>query len=55
MKKHVKRRIIYVGIVIIFVIVIGGIVVSSLKEYHDNNSWAVFEIAGDGIKDGETK
>ena len=55
MKKHIKIITIYGGIAIIFVIAIVGIVVSSLKEYHDKNSWAVFEIAGDGIKDGETK
>lgn len=52
MKPVVKTSIIVGSIVLL--ITIGIVVVSflSIRQYHDRNSWAEFEITGDGIPDG---
>lgn len=49
-----RKGIKIVIIVAILIFAFGGIALFSLKEYHDNNSWASFEITGDGIAEGQT-
>ena len=49
-----KKRIIIVVIILVVIIAFFGIIIYSLKEYHDKNSWAIFEITGDGVTEEQT-
>lgn len=54
--KPVFKGLIVVGCICLLVVfAVGGMIFLSLKSYHDKNSWAIFEISGDGIKAGEYK
>ena len=55
MKRFVKVIIIVAAISLVLMVSVGGIIFFSLKDYHDRNSWATFEINGNGIAKGEYK
>lgn len=55
MKSFVKTVIIVGCVVLTIAGVIGAIIVYSVNQYHDRNSWATFRITGDGIAAGQTK
>ncbi len=51
MKKYVKV-IITVAVSLVLMLSVCGIVFS-YQDYHDKHSWAIFEIVGDGVAEGE--
>ena len=52
--KNKKKLLIFLCIGFVLLLAFLLTIVFSLKSYHDKNTWATFEITGDGVFEGQT-